>query len=80
MTYEYDPELALWKPGRRKFFLMGLGALGAAVLGLDPVRPILSAENLPTIIILTKPVGGWPAAQNVVFHPDEFTLVAGRYF
>lgn len=38
---EYDPERALWKPGRRAFFFFGLGAAAVALLpDVSLARPV----------------------------------------
>jgi hypothetical protein len=55
---EYDPERALWVPGRRRFMFLGLGALAAAALGqiapiewpmapcFNPGRPLVTLADV----------------------------------
>ena len=57
---EYDPERALWVPGRRRFLFLGLGATLSSLLPAPPLSMIAAATD---------------TTSTLVFHPVAFTLV-----
>jgi hypothetical protein len=55
--YEYDPERALWRPGRRSFlFMSGIALMGALVPGHDILIGVPTNSTLVTPSWVTREV------------------------
>jgi hypothetical protein len=53
----YDPERALWVPGRRSFLFLGFGAGVAAALGLPRAKYAVLAEHADTHLYTVSEYG-----------------------
>jgi len=67
--FEYDPERALWKPGRRGFLsLLGCAVASAFLPSLPEPGPINFYLEPP------QPASGWAFAANSLRKGDTFTI------
>lgn len=77
---EYDPEKALWVPGRRRFLFLGLGSLAAAALGkFLPDGEILSRalpDVLPKSFLLTPT---WVTTETAIEFMSNLKLLTAKY-
>lgn len=65
MTLNYDPDRALWIPGRRRFLVMSGLALARTVLGVKPRsldRYVITATTDPADTETLVSQGPWPVA------------------